>query len=111
MGTPEWDIFGRIEELEDITLELAGAFESAGKPDAESTPGEAAAALPRDTIILAQNAFILGFRALVALSSRPRKMKDRWVGFLKKQGLSKEVLNSLEEWMVAICDAIEKKPQ
>ena len=56
---------------------------------------------------LAMSAFLLGFQAAAADSSNSRKLKDTWIRYLKKVGLSTEVTNLLEERMIAICEAGE----
>ena len=57
---------------------------------------------------LAMSAFLLGFQAVAADSANSRKLKDTWIRYLKKVGLSTEVTNLLEERMIAICEAGEQ---
>lgn len=80
----EWDIFERLEKLEEL------------KPTAE------------DAAILATFGFTLGFYSIAARSSNPRKLKDVWITFLRQKGLSVESLRVLEEWLLNICKLIEE---
>lgn len=82
---PEWDIFERLEKLEEL------------KPTAE------------DAAILATFGFTLGFHSLARQSRNPRKLKDDWIAFLKRKGLSAEAREVLEEWLLAICKIIEER--
>ena len=89
MSNGEWDIFGRIENLEqDI---------KAAKPTLE------------EATRVAVYAFELAFIALVrARPDQDRKLKDIIITDLKKLGLSLNTLNTLEQLMLKICDIAEK---
>lgn len=113
-----WDeLFKRVEELKhtlrreqakDVleTLEMQGKVVDMVKITAERV--KSVEDQSNDNFILALSAFLLGFSVGAVESSNPRKFKDTWVQHLKKQGLSTEVTNLLERWMIAICEAGEK---
>ena len=101
MSTPEWSIFDRLDELEDITL---GLMEKADvtEPTLENT-----STVARDASILAHLGFLLAFTSTAARSSVPRETKDRWIHVLKASGLSEKMLNLVEEFMITICESVE----
>jgi len=103
MSTPEWSIFARLDELEDITLKLMEKADTT-EPTLKDT-----STVARDARILAELAFILGFGAYIHYASKPIELKDKLLGAFKKQGLSGEILDSLEKFMTARCEDIERK--
>jgi len=82
---PEWDIFERLEKLEEL------------KPTAE------------DAATLAIFSFTLGFYSVAARRSNPRQLKDVWITFLRRKNLSVQSLRVLEEWLLALCKLIEER--
>ena len=103
MSTPEWNIFGRIEELEDIALKLME------KADITEPTLKDMSTVARDARISAEFGFILGFDAYIHYAPKPIELKDKLIGVFKKQGLSREILDSLEKFMAATCEDVEKK--
>jgi len=99
---PEWSIFDRLDEVEKITLEL---MEKAGitEPTLKETSTKA-----RDAIILAEYAFVLGAGFNIAHDPHPRVAKDASISLLKKAGLSQEILDGLDAFLIALCEAAEK---
>ncbi|MBA7596787.1 hypothetical protein ES703_03776 [subsurface metagenome] len=82
---PEWDIFERLEKLEEIKLTA------------------------QDAAILATFGFSLAFYAIARQYSNPRELKDVWIAFLKRKDLSTKARETLEEWLLAICKRIEER--
>lgn len=88
METPEWDIFKRIERLEDKTKSKLTL---------------------KDTSILSVLTFEIAFYAMgLHAPEFVRKHKDVLLGKLKTMGFSKEWLGILEEDLLSICDGIEE---
>jgi hypothetical protein len=89
MSTAEWDIFARIENLEqDI---------KAAKPTV------------KDANIVSMFAFGLAFGAVaVRMPDQARGIKDSYLGYLKASGLSPKMLDILEQAMLEACDMAEK---
>ena len=84
-STPEWQFFNRIEELESL------------KPKAE------------DSFILAANALLLAFVALVKHHPKAaRKLKDSVIAHLEETNLSRELLKELGHVLTIVCDEFEK---
>ena len=102
---PEWQLFDRIDELEDITLKLWEEADATG-PTLKKTSSVA-----RDSLIVARNAILLNFiETVVRLSdsNRARKKKDMWLEILKRAGLSEETLNWLRKTMTRVCEVVEE---
>ena len=102
MSTPEWSIFDRLDELENITLKLMEQTDTA-EPTLKKTSATA-----RDARILALNAFAWAFFASAIKSPNPTALKDAAIDSLKPAQLSPEILESLEEILIKICDILEK---
>ena len=98
MSTPEWSLFDRLDELEDITLKLM--------EKAETTEPTL-----KDTAILAETAFLLGVGLEIVNAPNRIEAKDATIAFLKVSGLSKEKLDRMDELVTAICEAAGKKPR
>ena len=79
---PEWDVFGRIEELEDITLEVMDKLKVAEPKVA------GAAQTAYEGFTLALLALFLAFPIFAAHSSNPRAQKDFYIGLLRKGKIS-----------------------
>ncbi len=103
MGTPEWSIFDRLDELEDITLKLMEKADTA-EPTLKGT-----STVARDASILASYAFALGVGHQILKVSNPRATKDKCIQLLKEAGLSEQIVNKLDGWLVKACEAQEKK--
>ena len=85
MEAPEWDVFKRIESLEEL----------------RPTVG--------DLTIIAVDTFLLLFGWLaMEHRSGARAFKDRLIAIFEKGGLSKETLNSLQKFMLQVCEKAEK---
>ncbi len=101
MSTPEWSIFDRLEELEDITLKLMENADTT-EPNLKNT-----SVVARDAIILARAGFTLAFVSAAAGVSNPRELKDRCIHLFRGVGLSKRMLDSMEEFMLSVCESAE----
>ena len=103
MSTPEWSIFDRLEELEDITLKLMEKTETA-EPTLKSV-----STVAKDASILARYAILFAFTSSVAdKSDDPRRLKDTYIEFLKRAGLSEEQLKRLRDRLVTVCEIIKE---
>ena len=86
MSTPEWDIFARIEKLENIVPET------------------------KDNLILAVSAYAMSFLSLTLRTpSRARKFEDDMAKQLGQVGLSDRLLEVITDLMTNICNDVEKK--
>lgn len=99
---PEWSIFDRVDEIEDITLKLME------KTDITEPTLSKASTMARDALILARNSFVLGFFANFYNSDNPRKGRDNFIQILMEAGLSEEVLKWIEDSLTGTCNIIEK---
>ena len=102
-GIPEWHLFDRLSELEDITLKLMEKADTTEPTLKETT------ALARDAFMLAILAFGSSFAADAIKAGNPRALKDRDIATFKKLGVSEETLKDVEEILVHICEELEKK--
>ena len=102
MSTPEWSIFDRLDELEDITLKLMEKADTTEPTLKEVSP------IARDASILAKQGFIFSFINYAVKASNPRETKDMWIRILKTNGLSEKTLDSMEKLMFGVCESIEK---
>ena len=102
MSTPEWALFDRLDELEDITLKLME------KADITEPTLKNTSATARDARILALNALALAFFASAKESPNPRVLKDAVIDSLKPAELSLEIREFLEEILIKICDILEE---
>lgn len=101
---PEWSIFDRLDELEDITLKLME------KADTTDPTLKETSSIARDARLLAQFAFILGFAAYIGGSSdEPIELKDKLIGILKSQNVSGELFESISNYLVNVTKKFEKK--
>ncbi|MBA7483403.1 hypothetical protein ES707_18918 [subsurface metagenome] len=101
MSTPEWSIFDRLDELEDITLGLMEKAETT-----EPTLKDAYN-IAKDASILGKLGFLLAFVHTAVRASNPRETKGTWTHVLKVSGLSESVLKSVEDSMVKVCESVE----
>ena len=99
---PEWSIFDRLDELEDITLKL---WEKADTT--EPTLKDIAIAV-RDVHILATAAFGIGFWLIALGLKNPRALEDDYIHGFKKAGLSQKRLEFVEGLLTAACEHIEE---
>lgn len=94
METPKWDLFTRLEKLEKLEPTIQELQEL--RP------------IMTDVYQLSVFAFALGFYGMALQHSNPRKIKDAWLGFLKKRGLSTKMLEVVESWLTTICEVCEE---
>ncbi len=100
---PEWSIFDRLDELEDITLKLME------KTDVTEPTLEETSVVARDAKILADYALTISFGLAIAGHSNPREGKDILLKLLKDAGLSKEMLVSEAKLLLQVCEAKERR--
>ena len=103
ISTPEWSIFDRLDELEDITLKLMEQTE-VKEPNLKDTSTAA-----NDANILAKQTLIFAFIHWAATGHSQRETKDRIISILKKTGLSEKMLDSVEGRMTEVCEFVEKR--
>ena len=84
MSTPEWSIFDRLDELEDITLGLMEKTDTT-EPTLKNT-----STVARDAITIAKLGFMLAFRLQAIGASNPRAEKNKCIDLMKRVGLSGE---------------------
>ncbi len=99
---PEWHIFDRIEELEDITLKLME------KADTTEPTLKGTSTMAGDARILALFAFATAFMALAADAKNPRAIKDSYINNLRKVGLSRKLSELVGSLLIDLCERIEK---
>jgi len=102
MSTPEWSIFDRLDELENITLELMEKADTS-EPTLKDT-----STMARDAIILALFAFGAAFLESATDVQNPRAQKDRYISSLKQVGLSPKMLEVTERVLIQMCELIEE---
>jgi len=101
---PEWSIFDRLDELEDITLNLME------KADTTEPTLKETSTIARDARLLAEFAFILGFSAYIGDSSdNPIELKDKFTSVLKSQNLNEELFEAISSYMVNATKPFESK--
>lgn len=101
---PEWSIFDRLDELEDITLKLME------KADTTEPTLRETSSTTRDARLLAELAFTLAFSAYLGDSSdKPIELKDKLIGILESQGLSEKLFEPISNYMVNATKRFEKK--
>lgn len=101
---PEFFIFDRLDELEDITLKLME------KADTTTPTLKETSRIARDTRLLAEFAFILSFSAYIGDSSdKPIELKDKLIGILKSQNVSEELFERISNYLVNATKRFEKK--
>lgn len=98
---PEWNIFDRLAELEDITLELIDKTKVV-EPKLKDT-----STLARDAVILATQSLLFSYASATSSRGNPRLGKDLLIKILKKSGLSKTRLKKVEASLNMVCDAFE----
>jgi hypothetical protein len=94
--TPAWDIFNRLERLEEKMLEQVD------KTDVELTHTQ------KDTVILARTSFLMAYWYHAENSVNPRQEIPDWVKLLSDQGLNKDTTNILIPMMSSICGIVEE---
>lgn len=101
---PEWSIFDRLDELEDITLKLME------KADTTEPTLRKTSSTTRDAHLLAELAFIIAFSAYLGDSSeKPIELKDKVIGILESQGVNEELFKKMSKYMVNATKRFEKK--
>jgi len=100
--TPEFLIFDRIDELENISLKLMEETE-ATKPTLENVQS-----LANDTLILAELALVLSFINYSKGSKKYRYYKDDFIEHLRKRGLSTEKLDLINKYFTWACRGFDK---
>ncbi len=102
MSTPEWSIFDRLDELEDITLKLME------KTDVTEPSLKDTSTMATDAIILAL--FVLGTAFLESATNvqNPRAQKDHYIDSFKQVGLSPKILEGAEKVLIQMCELIEE---
>lgn len=102
---PEWGIFSRLDELENLTLELMGKTETT-----EPTLQRINTKL-KDADILARMAFMLAFThwSTQIEVQNIRKRRDVWLKYLKKLGLTPESLEWTNRIMTIACELREEE--
>jgi len=101
---PEWSLFDRLDELENITLKLME------KADTTEPTLKEVTEIARDAHLLAELAFILGFSAYIGQSSdSPIELKDKFTSVLKSQSLNEELFEAISNYMVNATKSFERK--
>lgn len=103
MSTPQWDIFRRIEDLEDLYLDQAGKVEAV-----EPTLKDISAQVS-DATIMSRYGLLVSF-VVGSIDRDPREGKTVVIDFLKDAGLSDKQLESLNLSLSALCEMIEDQP-
>ncbi len=99
---PEWHLFDRLDELEEITLKLME------KADTTEPTLKGTAVVARDALILAINSLVLLFFENVYKSDNPRRERDSFIQILMGSGLSEDTLKWIEDSLTKTCKFIEK---
>jgi len=102
MSKPEWHIFDRLDELENITLELMEKADTT-EPSLKNTSARA-----HDASILALFALVTAFGAVASDVQNPRALKDGYIVNLKRAGLSQKMLELAGNVLVQMCKLIEE---
>ena len=101
---PEWSIFDRIDELEDLTLKLMDKTEQA-EPALKDI-----VSLLNDAIIMGKAGIIFSFIIASKVAGHEyRKGRDIFIEELKRQGLSKGRLEEVEHNLTELCKLIEER--
>lgn len=101
---PEWNIFDRLDELEDITLQLME------KTDKAEPVLKDIASMLNDALIMGKAGVFFSFVVSARVAGHDyRKGKDIFIETLRSQGLSKERVKDVEDTLVRFCKLIEKK--
>lgn len=95
---PEWDIFKRIKDLEDLYLEQMQKID-------ETEPAL------RDTSIVALLAFMIGIESQLKKSSNPPKTAERWINLIKDTRLSEKEAESLVSFIKSVAEAYSKRTE
>jgi hypothetical protein len=102
MSTDEWDIFSRIEGLEEITLDLMEKGEAV-EPNIKSLTENL-----REIDSLAMITMIMLY--IKVAGDRPnssRVIKDYLIDLLKEVGVGNTRINYMEKYMLRFCEKIE----
>ncbi len=102
MSTSEWSIFDRLDELEEITLNIMEKTDSA-EPRLKDT-----LITTRGTWMLAFNAYALAFLAGAVDAPNPRALKDAAIDSFQHPELSPKTQEVIEEVLIKACEFIEK---
>ncbi len=104
MTTPEWNIFSRLEELEDITLKIMEKAETTAPTlnDIATTAKDA-----RNLAIFGVAMSFVSF-ALSAHLENPRKLKDSYIKGLKHLRLNQKLLEVVDSSLIEICELLEE---
>ena len=101
--TPKFFIFDRIDELENITLELMDKTSSV-EPTLKSTSESA-----NDAVKLAQLTFILQFSLFIRQNpDRAKRILDHWSGLLKALDVNEQIYKNLRSFMTELYGRQEK---
>ena len=96
------DFCKRIENLEDISLELMEKADTAGPIVKDPVTGA------KDANAIAKYAFLVGFAVAISGASDPRERMSKWTRILSSAGLSREMLDWMEGWMATIVHLSEE---
>jgi hypothetical protein len=99
---PEWSIFDRLNELEDITLKLMEKDDTL-EPTLKDT-----AVIAKDAFILATLNFVRSFIVDASTAVNRRALKDELIAYFKRRGMSEKTRNLMEETLVDTCERLEK---
>ena len=104
MGTPEWSIFDRLDELEKITLEQMEKADTI-EPTLKNT-----ATAAKDARNLALFSLAMSFMsfALAAHLENPRKLKDSYIKGLKHLRLNQKLLEVVDSSLIEMCELLEE---
>ncbi len=102
MDTPEWSIFDRLDEIEDITLKLME------KADITEPTLKDTTTIAREARILAWYGIGMGFLETAQDLPNPRALKDNIIRSLNNLGLSQRTLKTMEEMLIKMCEVIEE---
>ena len=100
---PEWSIFDRLDELEDITLDLMGKADRV-EPSLETINDSV-----QDTVLMAKYGIWLTFLLASKDNTKYVELKDAILKQLRDIGVGEQPLQSLSNSLNSACDAIKEK--
>jgi hypothetical protein len=102
--TPEWNIFDRLDELENITLDLMDKT-VATEPTLRNTTNVATEALSLATVAL-----VIAFTS-ASVSNPPitRRLRGICVRLLERQSVSKKTVENLASRMATISEIMDRR--
>ena len=100
---PEWNIFDRIDELENITLDLME------KTDTTKPELDIIAVRLKDAMILGTCATYFCHAITSKVIGQPRQVKDMMLNLLKEKELSEDILDILTNSLNMLCETIEER--